>query len=119
MKPLRLNALPSDVRQQLIESRKRRNLTQKELGARIGLSQKHVSEIENGKIAPRYDTVLELFRVLDLDLVVVPRRLVPVIRGIIADHYADDRSAHHDDDRPLYGVGAGHDDDDDHEGELA
>jgi len=119
MKPLRLNALPGDVRQQLIDTRKRKNLTQKELGARIGLSQKHVSEIENGKIAPRYDTVLELLRVLDLDLVVAPKRLVPVIRSIIADHYGDDRHQQHEDDRPLYGRGADVDADDDQEGELS
>lgn len=111
MKPLRLNALPSDVRQHLIDARKRRHLTQKELGARVGLSQKHVSEIENGKISPRYDTVLELFRVLDLDLVVVPRSLVPVVRSIIADRHDDD------DDRPLYGADYGNDDD--HEDELS
>ena len=114
MKPLRLNALPSDVRQQLTDTRKRKNLSQKALGELVGLSQKHVSEIENGKIAPRYDTVLELFRVLDLDMMVVPRSLVPMIRSIIRSHRTDGTES---EDRPLYGTRV--DDDHDDEEELS
>ena len=37
----------------------------------------HISGIESGKIVPRYDTLLDLVRVLDYDLLTVPRSLVP------------------------------------------
>jgi hypothetical protein len=35
---------------------------------------------------PRYDTLLELIRILDHDLLMVPRDLVPVVQSLIRDH---------------------------------
>ena len=41
----------------------------------------HISGIESGKIVPRFDTLLDLVRVLDHDLLMVPRALVPCRAG--------------------------------------
>lgn len=115
MKPLRLGALPEQLRQLIIQTRKARKLSQRQLGEQIGLSQKHISEIENGKISPRYDTVLEVLRVLGLDLVPVPSNLVPVVKSLTRDYanQTDDQ----DDERPLYASTNDRDDHDD-DGEV-
>ena len=85
IKPLRLDGLPAEMRRALREAREKRDWSQRELGSRLGLPQMHISGIESGKIVPRYDTLLELVRVLDRDLLMVPRALVPcapVFRGL-------------------------------------
>lgn len=103
IKPTRLNRLPDALRRELKEARLKRGWSQAELGQRIGLPQMHISGIETGKIVPRFDTLLDLVRVLDRDLVMVPRALVPAIQALIRDHrhYDQDRNA---DELPLYAV---------------
>src|ERR1700686_2334958 len=86
IKPLRLEGLPEDLRRELKEARVRRGWSQRELGSRLGLPQMHISGIESGKIVPRYDTLIELVRILDRDLLMVPRALVPVVQSLIRDH---------------------------------
>jgi len=65
----------------------------------------HISGIETGKIVPRFDTLLDLVRVLDHDLLMVPRALVPVVQALLRDHRRLDGA---EPERPLYAV----DDDD-------
>jgi len=83
--PLRLDGLPEDMRRALKEAREKRGWSQRELGSRLGLTQAHISGIESGKIVPRYDTLLELVRILDRDLLMVPRPR-PVVQSLIRDH---------------------------------
>ena len=92
IKPLRSRGLPEDLRRELKEARINRNWSQRELGSRIGIPQMHVSGIESGKIVPRYDTLLELVRILDRDLLMVPRALVPAVQSLIRDHQRSDQS---------------------------
>ena len=89
IKVLRLKGLPEEIRRSLKEAREKRGWTQRVLVSRIGLTQRHVSGIETGKIVPRYDTLLELVRILDHDLLMVPRALVPVVQSLIRDHLKD------------------------------
>src|SRR5436305_13037455 len=91
IKPLRLDGLPEDMRRELKEARVKRGWSQRELGSRLGLPQMHISGIESGKIVPRYDTLLELVRILDRDLLMVPRALVPVVQSLIRDHLQPDQ----------------------------
>src|SRR5207302_7939425 len=58
--------------------------------------------IHSGKIVPRYDTLLELVRILDRDLIMVPRALVPAVQSLIRDHLRHDQQGESDE-RPLYG----------------
>jgi len=83
--PLRLKGLPAEMRRALKQARERRNWSQRDLASRLGLTQPHISGIESGKIVPRYDTLLELVRILDSDLLMVPRALVPVVQALIRD----------------------------------
>jgi transcriptional regulator with XRE-family HTH domain len=89
VKMLRLNGLPAEMRQALKRARRKRGWSQRDLVSRIGLTQRHISGIESGKIVPRYDTILELVRILDHDLLIVPRALVPVVQSLIRDHLED------------------------------
>jgi len=90
IRPLRLGALPEDLRRALKDAREKRGWTQRDLASRVGLTQTHISGIESGKIVPRYDTLLELVRILDHDLLMVPRALVPVVQSLIRDHLQPD-----------------------------
>ena len=101
IRPLRLGALPEDMRRALKESREKRGWTQRDLASRVGLTQTHISGIESGKIVPRYDTLLELVRILDHDLLMVPRALVPVVQSLIRDHLQPDQKGEGEE-RSLY-----------------
>jgi transcriptional regulator with XRE-family HTH domain len=102
VKPTRLNGLPDALRHELIEERRKRGWSQAELGQRLGLPQTHISGIETGKIVPRFDTLLDLVRVLDRDLLLVPRTLVPAVQALIRDQRHPDRNTDAEGERSLY-----------------
>lgn len=83
IKPLRLKGLPSDLREQIKKTRTKLGWSQRQLGAAVGLPQPHISSIESGEIVPRFDTLLDLVRVLGFDLLLVPRPLVPAVQSLI------------------------------------
>ena len=101
IKPLKPKGLPAEMRLRIKGARKERGWSQSDLTERVGLTQRHISDIESGKIVPRYDTALELVRTLDFDLVMIPRSLVPVVQALIRDHLH--AQSGEDDERPLYG----------------
>ena len=82
MKPLRLTSLPEAMRAEIRRTRRAKGMSQRELGKRSHLAQKHVSQIETGKIVPQFNTLLDLVRCLDLDVVIVPQALTPVIDNL-------------------------------------
>ncbi|MGH7868553.1 MAG: helix-turn-helix transcriptional regulator, partial [Candidatus Dormibacteraceae bacterium] len=98
--PLRQKALPAELRCALREAREKRGWSQRDLASRLSVGQRHISGIESGKIVPRYDTLLELVRALDRDLLMVPRPLVPVVQSLVRDHLKDQPSE--GEERPLY-----------------
>jgi HTH-type transcriptional regulator / antitoxin HipB len=103
IKPTRLDGLPEALRSELIAERHKRGWSQIELGRRLGLPQTHISGIETGRIVPRFDTLLDLVRVLDRDLLLVPRTLVPAVQALLRDQGRPagyDRDS--DGERPLY-----------------
>ena len=123
MRRLRLTRLPDDVRREIRNARRERGWSQLELGRRAGLAQRHVSGLETGRIVPRYDTLLDVLRVLDRDLVVAPRALVPVVRSLVRDH-RNREAVESAAERPLYAVADDEEDeaepaygDDDEEGD--
>ena len=99
IRPLRLKELPTDLRNNLKKARMERGWSQRELGVQIGLPQPHISAIESGEIVPRFDTLLDIVRVLDLDLLLVPRSLVPAVQSLIRSQ-KDLESG----ERPLYAM---------------
>jgi len=115
MRPLRLQGLPEALRAELKAARLARRWSQLELGRRVGLPQVHISGIETGKTVPRYDTLLEIVRVLDFDLVLVPRPVVPAVQALIRDSRSPDRAA----DRSLYAFDGDLEDDVEADGDEA
>jgi len=100
IKPLRQKMLPAEMRRALIEAREKRGWSQRDLASRLGIGQRHISGIESGKIVPRYDTLLEIVRMLDRDLIMVPRALVPIVQSLVRDHLKDEPGE--GEERPLY-----------------
>lgn len=107
IKALRQKGLPNELRLALKEAREKRGWSQRDLGSRLGVGQRHISGIESGKIVPRYDTLLELVRMLDRDLLMVPRALVPVVQSLVRDHLKDQPGE--GEERSLYAAGGGDD----------
>lgn len=97
IKPLRLKALPVDFREAIKDARAERGWSQRGLGAAAGLPQPHISAIESGEIVPRFDTLLDIVRVLDLDLLLVPRPLVPAVQSLVRAHKEPESG-----EKPLY-----------------
>ena len=60
-----------------------RNLTQAEVAHKLGMRQSQISSIERGRVSPRLSTVEDVARVLDLELMLVPRQLVPIVKGLV------------------------------------
>lgn len=95
----RTGTLPAPLRQTLAAARLQKDLSQAELGQLVGLPQTHISGIETGRVVPRYDTLLDLVRVLGHDLVLVPRDLVPLVEAVLHERR---QSTPEDDEQPLY-----------------
>jgi HTH-type transcriptional regulator / antitoxin HipB len=68
--------------EQLKLARKRKGLTQAELGKKVGLPQSYVSKVEGGSIDIRLSSLLELARALELEPILVPRSLVPAVQSL-------------------------------------
>src|SRR5437660_12491553 len=100
IKVLRQKGLPADLSRALKDAREKRGWSQRDLASRLGIAQRHISGIESGKIVPRYDTLLEFVRMLDRDLLMVPRALVPVVQSLVRDHLKDQPGE--GEERPLY-----------------
>ena len=65
-------------------ARAAKGLSQRALSARSGVPQGHISKIESGAVDLRLSSLVALARVLDLELMLVPRRAVPAVRSIIS-----------------------------------
>jgi transcriptional regulator with XRE-family HTH domain len=86
----------------LIAARQVRGWSQRELAGKVGLPQAHISAIETGKVTPRFDTLLDLVRVLGFDLLLVPRTLVPAVQSLVRDYRQSDGRSTDETERPLY-----------------
>lgn len=70
---LDLARTPRQVGNLIRSARKKRGLSQAQLGDRAGLRQETVSLIETGNPAARLETILALLAALDLEFLIVPR----------------------------------------------
>lgn len=64
-------------------AREHKGLSQRALSLKAGVPQSHISKIENGAVDLRLSSLVELARVLDLELMLVPRKKLPAVRAII------------------------------------
>ena len=65
-------------------AREAKDIRQSALAHTVGISPAHLSRIESGKITPTLATLQEIARVLDLEIMLVPRDKVPLVRAIAA-----------------------------------
>ena len=91
------------VARTLRNAREARGMSQRALSARAGIPQSHISKIENGAVDLRVSSLVELARILDLDLVLVPRKAVSAVHAIVRRRDESEKA------RPAYSL-----DDDDH-----
>lgn len=77
--------------EQLKSARQAIGLKQSEVGQKLGLPQSHVSKIEQGGTDPRLSTVSDMARVLDQELVLVPRQLLSQVRALLQEEKGHDR----------------------------
>lgn len=72
-----------DIIVALKSARKAKGLSQRALSKRTGVPQSHISKIESGGADIRLSSLTELARALDLDLKLVPRKIVPAVDGVV------------------------------------
>jgi transcriptional regulator with XRE-family HTH domain len=66
----------------LAAARRSAGLNQAALAQRIGADQSYVSKVERGRVDPQISTLIELARALDLELMLIPRQLVPTVQAL-------------------------------------
>ncbi len=93
------------IAQTLRKSRILHDLKQADVARKLGMRQSQISTIERGLVSPRLSTVEDVARVLDLEVMLVPRQLVAVVNGLVDPD--KDRST---EDRPLYALDGDDDD---------
>ena len=64
-------------------ARKAKGLSQRDLSARAHVPQSHISKIESGAVDLKLSSLIELARVLDLELMLAPRKLVPAVQSVV------------------------------------
>lgn len=72
-------------------ARESKALSQRAFSATLGIPQGRLSKIETGATDLRTSSLLELARALDLDVMLVPRQLVPAIKSLINQSGKPDR----------------------------
>lgn len=72
-----------DIALTLRRTREAMGLTQRALSAKAGVPQSHISKIENGAVDLRVSSLVELSRVLDLEVMLVPRRSVSLVNTMV------------------------------------
>lgn len=63
-------------------ARKKKGLSQRALGDKVGIPQSHISKIEQGLIDLQTSSLIQIARVLDLELVLVSRSYLSAIRAL-------------------------------------
>jgi len=92
----------------LKRAREKKGLSQRAFARSIGVPQSRLSRIESGAVDVRASSLLSIARALDLEVMLVPRQSVPVVRSLARK--IDQTSADYEAQRPLYQLD-GEDDD--------
>lgn len=71
------------ITRQIRVAREQRSMSQRELSARAGLTQSHISQIERGIMEPGLASLVDVARALDLEIVLAPKKLMPAIANIL------------------------------------
>lgn len=69
----------------LRQARLQKGWSQRDLSGKAGIPQAHISRIENGVVDVKVSTLVELARLLDLELVLAPRAAVSAVEALIRE----------------------------------
>jgi len=83
----------------LRQARLEKGLSQKALGLHADFPQSHISNIEKGSVDLQTSTLVELARLLDLEVMLVPRKLITTVDYLIK---SEANPSPHDEAPPLY-----------------
>jgi HTH-type transcriptional regulator/antitoxin HipB len=64
----------------LAQARKQQRLSQAVLGQKLGMPQSHISKIEKGDVDLRLSSLVDMARLLGLELMLVPKAYAPIIQ---------------------------------------
>jgi transcriptional regulator with XRE-family HTH domain len=78
-----MNYAIAHIVKKLKATRQAKGFSQRKLSQLAGVPQSHISKIESGAVDLRLSSLIELARVLDLELTLVPRKALPAINTII------------------------------------
>ncbi len=76
------------------ETREASGVSQRALSERAGLTQSHISQIESGKMEPGLSSFIDMTRALDLEVMLVPKKLVPAVLGLVKAQATPDMHIH-------------------------
>ena len=82
----------NSIQDQIRRAREGKGLTQTELGVRLGQPQSSVSRVERGGDV-RLSTLLEMARTLELEPMLIPKRLVPAVQALIQHRIGQGRGS--------------------------
>jgi transcriptional regulator with XRE-family HTH domain len=69
--------------------RRKAAMSQRALADRSGLTQAHISQIETGRLEPGLSSFIQMARALDLEVVLVPKKLLPAVEGVLGSAAAE------------------------------
>jgi transcriptional regulator with XRE-family HTH domain len=78
-----MSYVTEQIARTLRQAREGKGLSQRALSRKAGVPQSHISKIESGAVDLRLSSLIELARVLDLELELVPRKTVPAVQSIV------------------------------------
>jgi DNA-binding Xre family transcriptional regulator len=83
---------PSDLLQTIRAQRRRKHISQTQLGQMVKMPQSHLARIETGATDVRLSTLTEIARVLDLEPMLIPKHLVPSVSHMIEGPHKPSRA---------------------------
>src|ERR1700674_3558803 len=78
-----------DLIHEIRDRRTEAGVSQRALSARSGLTQGHISQIETGMLEPGLSSFIDMARALDLEVVLVPKKFLPAVQGILRQTQAE------------------------------
>lgn len=78
-----MSYLIEDIAHSLKAARESKRLSQRALREKVGLTQSHISKIENGVVDLQLSNLIEMSRALDLEVMLVPRKLVSAVQSLV------------------------------------
>jgi transcriptional regulator with XRE-family HTH domain len=97
-RPQAVRPAGSGIAAALHGAREGKGLSQEELAASLGLHQRQISDLERAKVDSRLSTIQNVARALDLELVLIPRQLIPAVKSLQRSESTSMA------DRPLYSL---------------